>query len=100
MRVEVVGAGVAGLTVAFELARQGAAQGLRVELVERRPRAGLGCSRYAGGMIAPWCELESAEPIVATLGVEALEVTIVVVVLSTVCVSAGDVLVVKLPSPL
>ena len=73
MRVEVVGAGVAGLTVAFELARQGAAQGLRVELVERRPRAGLGCSRYAGGMIAPWCELESAEPIVATLGVEALE---------------------------
>ena len=24
-------------------------------------------------MIAPWCELESAEPIVATLGVEALE---------------------------
>ena len=73
MRVEVVGAGVAGLTVAFELARQGAVQALRVELVERRPRAGLGCSRYAGGMIAPWCELESAEPIDATLGVEALE---------------------------
>jgi glycine oxidase len=73
MRVEVVGAGVAGLTVAFELARQGAALGLRVELVERESRAGLGCSRCAGGMIAPWCELESAEPIVATLGVEALE---------------------------
>ncbi|MGA8172190.1 MAG: FAD-dependent oxidoreductase [Methylocystis sp.] len=73
MRVEVIGAGVAGLTVAFELARRGRAQNLEVELVERQPRAGLGCSRLAGGMIAPWCELESAEPIVATLGAEALE---------------------------
>jgi len=72
MRVEIIGAGVVGLTVAFELARQGAGQGLEVELVERQPQAGLGCSRFAGGMIAPWCELESAEPIVATLGAEAL----------------------------
>jgi len=69
MRVEVVGAGVAGLTAAYELARRGA----EVALVERKPRAGLGCSRFAGGMIAPWCELQSAEPIVATLGAEALD---------------------------
>ena len=32
----------------------------------------MGCSRLAGGMIAPWCELESADTLVATLGVEAL----------------------------
>jgi glycine oxidase len=68
MRVEVIGAGVAGLTAAFELARRGA----RVSLFEREAGPGLGCSRYAGGMIAPWCELETAEPIVARLGEEAL----------------------------
>ncbi|HXY57875.1 MAG TPA: FAD-dependent oxidoreductase [Methylocystis sp.] len=69
MRIEVIGAGVAGLTAAFELARRGA----EVELVERHMQAGQGCSRFAGGMIAPWCELQSAEPIVAELGAEALE---------------------------
>jgi len=35
MRVEVVGAGVAGLTAAFEIARQGLARGVAVTLVER-----------------------------------------------------------------
>jgi glycine oxidase len=73
MRVEVVGAGVAGLTAAYEIARQGLAKGVAVTLVERERAAGLGCSRYAGGMIAPWCELETAEPIVAELGQEALD---------------------------
>jgi glycine oxidase len=73
MLVRVNGAGVAGLTAAFEIARAGAAQGVRVELVEKKERPGLGCSHFAGGMIAPWCELESAEPIVAELGEEALD---------------------------
>ncbi len=73
MRVEVIGAGVAGLTAAFELARLSEGRGVQIELVERQTQAGMGCSRFAGGMIAPWCELQSAEPIVATLGVEALE---------------------------
>jgi len=68
MRVEVIGAGVAGLAAAFELARRGA----EVTLYERESAPGRGCSRYAGGMIAPWCELETAEPIVAELGQEAL----------------------------
>ena len=73
MRVEVVGAGVAGLTAAFEIARQGLGRDVAVTLVERERAAGLGCSRYAGGMIAPWCELETAEPLVAELGQEALD---------------------------
>jgi glycine oxidase len=68
MRARVIGAGVAGLCAAFALARRGVA----VELVERQEAPGQGCSRFAGGMIAPWCELESAEPIVAQLGEEAL----------------------------
>ncbi len=73
MRVEVVGAGVAGLTAAFEIARCGLESGVAVTLVERERAPGLGCSRYAGGMIAPWCELETSEPIVAELGQEALD---------------------------
>ncbi len=69
MRARVIGAGVAGLCAAFALARRGVA----VELVERTTAPGRGCSRFAGGMIAPWCELESAEPLVAQLGEEALD---------------------------
>jgi glycine oxidase len=66
--VRVIGAGVAGLTAAYELARRGAA----VELIERREAPGRGCSYYAGGMLAPWCEGETAEPLIVRLGQEAL----------------------------
>ena len=52
MNVTVVGAGVAGLVTALVLAERGA----RVEVLERSARLGEGsCSRYAGGMLAPWC---------------------------------------------
>ncbi|WP_374546301.1 FAD-dependent oxidoreductase [Rhodoblastus sp.] len=69
MRVRIIGAGVAGLTAAYELASRGA----EVELIEREDGPGRGCSWYAGGMVAPWCELESAEPLVCRLGLEALD---------------------------
>lgn len=69
MLARVIGAGVAGLCAAYALARAG----VDVELVERASAAGQGCSRFAGGMIAPWCELENAEPLVARLGEEALD---------------------------
>jgi glycine oxidase len=70
VRVTVLGAGVAGLACAVELAERGAA----VEVLERA--AGLeaaGCSWYAGGMLAPWCELESSEPLIARLGAEGMD---------------------------
>ena len=69
MKIRVVGAGVAGMTCAYEFARRGAS----VELVERASGPGLGCSFYAGGMIAPWCEAESADPLVVEWGREALD---------------------------
>lgn len=69
MRAIVVGAGVAGLACAVELAERGVA----VQVLERAERLGPGCcSWFAGGMLAPWCERESAEPQVATLGRESL----------------------------
>ena len=69
MRIRVIGAGVAGLTVAFECARAG----LDVEVIERREGPGLGCSYLAGGMLAPWCEAESTEKLVLDLGLESLQ---------------------------
>jgi glycine oxidase len=61
----VIGAGVAGLTCALELADRG----LAVEVVERGSALGQGsCSWMAGGMLAPWCERATTEPEVAEWG--------------------------------
>ncbi|MGH8320204.1 MAG: glycine oxidase ThiO [Steroidobacteraceae bacterium] len=69
MRATVLGAGVAGLACALELAERG----VTVQVLERGERLGAGCcSWYAGGMLAPWCERESAEPLVAALGAQSL----------------------------
>jgi glycine oxidase len=68
MKISIIGAGVAGLTCAFEFANRGC----KVEVVEQNATAGLGCSWYAGGMLAPWCEREAAEPLIETLGVESI----------------------------
>jgi glycine oxidase len=70
MRVTVLGAGVAGLTAALELAERGA----QVRVVERAARLGeAACSWCAGGMLAPWCEGESAPAEVVELGASACE---------------------------
>ncbi|MEM6904797.1 MAG: FAD-dependent oxidoreductase [Pseudomonadota bacterium] len=66
--VAIIGAGVAGLTAAAELV----AAGHRVTIVDRAE--GLGpaqCSWWAGGMLAPWCERESAEQEVVDWGAAA-----------------------------
>ena len=69
MRVTVIGAGVAGLACAVELAERGAL----VEVVDGGETLGAAsCSWYAGGMLAPWCELENAEPLIAQLGAESI----------------------------
>jgi glycine oxidase len=69
VRVTIIGAGVAGLTCAVELAERG----VSVEVLERGEGVGRqSCSWYAGGMLAPWCERERAEPLIGTLGEESL----------------------------
>ncbi|MEM1365012.1 MAG: FAD-dependent oxidoreductase [Pseudomonadota bacterium] len=68
--IAIVGAGVAGLTAATELA----ARGYAVELFEAASEiGGDAASHYAGGMLAPYCERESAEEPVIELGLEAAD---------------------------
>ncbi|TGT53761.1 glycine oxidase ThiO [Mesorhizobium sp. M00.F.Ca.ET.170.01.1.1] len=64
MKVLIRGAGVAGLTLAHELATRGA----EVTVIEKRMEIAGNASWQAGGMLAPWCERESAEEAVLTLG--------------------------------
>lgn len=61
-RWSVIGGGVAGLCVATLLAERGE----DVELIDDPARQP--ASWYAGGMLAPWCESESAPQEVITLG--------------------------------
>ncbi|KXF78777.1 thiamine biosynthesis protein thio [Paramesorhizobium deserti] len=70
MRITIIGAGVAGLTCATEFSERG----FDVTVVARSERIGdNSCSWYAGGMLAPWCEGESAEEPVVRLGQQAID---------------------------
>jgi len=67
--ITVVGAGITGLWQAFTLARRGR----RVRLIERsREPFTEAASRFAGAMLAPYCEAEAAEPVVRELGLASL----------------------------
>lgn len=68
--IEIIGSGVAGLCCAMEFAERGC------EVTLKAASNGIDegcCSWWAGGMLAPWCELESAEPLIAKLGLESIE---------------------------
>lgn len=68
--VTITGAGVAGLTLALELANRGA----QVAIWDRAgPPGPHGCSWWAGGMLAPYCEGVTAEPEVVRWGEEAAD---------------------------
>lgn len=68
--ITIAGAGLAGLATAYELAVRGAR--VRVHDIGPDPLAS-SVARYAGGMLAPWCEGESAEPEVVRLGAKAAD---------------------------
>src|SRR5947209_4537984 len=67
--VTVIGAGIAGTWQALALARAG----FGVTLHERSNTSlDQSAAYFAGGMLAPWCEQETAEPVVTRLGARSL----------------------------
>jgi glycine oxidase len=68
--VSIIGAGIAGAWQALLFAQAGHA----VTLHERSDEAMMDSTSYwAGGMLAPWCESEAAEPLISRLGQRALD---------------------------
>lgn len=63
--ITILGSGVAGLTTATELTRRGHAVRVIDPAGEPGPH---GCSWWAGGMLAPFCEGETAAPEIVRLG--------------------------------
>jgi glycine oxidase len=68
--VSVIGAGIAGSWHALLFAHAGHAV-----TVHERSDASMtqSTSHFAGGMLAPWCEAESSEPVVGRLGMRSLD---------------------------
>src|SRR6266478_2847390 len=68
--VSIIGAGIAGAWQALLFAQAGHA----VTLHERSDAAmTLATSHWAGGMLAPWCEAETSEPLISRLGIRSLD---------------------------
>jgi glycine oxidase len=68
-KILIAGAGITGLWQAVSLARAGH----DVRLIERSPEPfAMAASRLAGAMLAPFCESEGAEPVIAELGMRAI----------------------------
>ncbi|MCV6546216.1 MAG: FAD-dependent oxidoreductase [Cohaesibacter sp.] len=68
VNIHIRGAGVAGLCAALAFARRGA----KVLISEKRPALAGNASWYAGGMLAPFCERESAEEVIERRGLESI----------------------------
>ena len=68
--VSIIGAGIAGAWQALLFAQAGHA----VTLYERSDaEMTLATSHWAGGMLAPWCEAETSEPVIGRLGIRSLD---------------------------
>ena len=68
--VSIIGAGIAGAWQALLFAQAGHA----VTLYERSDAdMTLATSHWAGGMLGPWCEAETSEPVIGRLGVRSLD---------------------------
>src|SRR5262245_35357594 len=66
--IVVVGAGIVGCAIAYELARRGAS----VEIVDRRHPVGMGATQASAGVLAPFIEAREGNPLL-DLGVRSLD---------------------------
>lgn len=67
--VHIIGSGISGLTCALALQKAGCA--VTLTTASDGPDASC-CSWWAGGMLAPFCEQESAEALIGVLGAESM----------------------------
>jgi len=67
--VHVIGSGISGLSCAYALQTAGCA--VTLTTASNGPDDNC-CSWWAGGMLAPFCEQESAEPLIGKLGAESM----------------------------
>ena len=68
--ISIIGAGIAGAWNALLFAQAGHA----VTVHERSDAAiTQSASHWAGGMLAPWCEAETSEPVISRLGIRSLD---------------------------
>jgi glycine oxidase len=67
--VSIIGAGIAGAWQALLFAQAG-----HPVILHERSDAGMteSTSHWAGGMLAPWCEAETSEPVISRLGLRSL----------------------------
>jgi glycine oxidase len=68
--VSIIGAGIAGAWHALLFAQAG-----HPVILHERSDAGMteSTSHWAGGMLAPWCEAETSEPVISRLGLRSLK---------------------------
>jgi glycine oxidase len=68
--ISIIGAGIAGAWHALLFAQAG-----RAVTVHERSDASMteSTSHFAGGMLAPWCEAETSEPVISRLGIRSLD---------------------------
>src|SRR5947209_404982 len=68
--VSIIGAGIAGAWQALLFAQAGRAVTLHERCDAAMTRS---TSHWAGGMLAPWCEAETSEPVIGRLGIRSLD---------------------------
>ena len=71
MRIAIIGAGILGRLLAFELLNSN--NNFEISLFDKNKENDVNCSRIAGGMLAPFCELYDAEKIIYDLGIDSMQ---------------------------